>query len=383
MPKNECGQGLCGEPARIQRLPDFARNRSEAAFVLAVSGSCAVKYQASMLAATAMLLATRPAYETVVMLADECADDAALAARIAGLGARPLPLPHLQNVSCRGPKYAQGLHLEVQLNATEAKRKGGNYFEATYTKLRAWGLTRFRAVLSIDNDVAVLRNLDGLLDTMLLNNDEVRELRTPQGCLPQKDAHSYLNTGLWGLRPSGLLWEGMYRELRRGRFSCGVGDQTSAMQYFGDDRRLNKRGTRSSQTMSLHAGYNLKANIGAISCLSKLQRLRVGPGNHSADDLAKNGADDAQLMKAPRVLHLVDPGGSDLNLQVRELAAHAHAIHWSGSRKPATLVPGTVRDPIERRALSLYMREYSRVMKELQADKAGGAGPLAAFGGLS
>lgn len=367
MPKNACGQGLCGEPALIQRLPDFARNSSDAAYVLAVSGSCAVKYQASMLAAAEMLLATRPAYETVVMLGDECSDNAALAARIVRIGAQPLPLPHLQNVSCRGPKYVQGLHLEVQLNSTEAKRKGANYFEATYTKLRAWGLTRFRAVLSIDNDVAVLRNLDGLLDTMLLRNDEVRELRTPQGCLPQKDAHSYLNTGVWGLRPSDDVWDGMYRELRRGRFSCGVGDQTAAMQFFGDDRRLNKRGTRSGQTLSLHAGYNLKANIGAISCLSKLQRLRVGPGNFSADDLAKNGADDAQLMKAPRVLHAVDPSGSDLNMQVRQLAAHAHAIHWSGSRKPATLVAGAVRDPIERRALSLYMRGYSRAIQDLQA----------------
>ena len=370
MPRNECGQGLCGEPANVNHLADFERNRSSAAFVLSVSGSCATKYKASMLAAAAMLLATRPMYEVCVMLGDECADNAALAALIVQLGARPMPLPHLQNVSCRGPKFTQGLHLERQLNESEGKRKGANYFEATYTKLRAWGLTRYRAVLSIDNDVAVLRNLDGLLDTMLARSDEVRELRTPQGCLPQKDAHSYLNTGIWGLRPSDDVWKGMYRELRRGSFSCGVGDQTAAMQYFGDDRRLNKRGAHSAQTLSLHAGYNLKANAGAVSCLTKLQRLRVGPGNHSADDLAKNGAGDAQLMKTPSILDLVDPSGNDISTHVRQLAMYANAIHWSGSRKPATLAPGAVRDPIERRALKLYMHEYSRAMRELQANEA-------------
>ena len=54
-----------------------------------------------------------------------------------------------------------------------------------------------------------------------------------------------------------------------------------------------------------------------------------------------------------------------------EPAAHAHVVHWSGTRKPATISTGSVRDPIERRALAAYMREYraaERLLQQAHAD---------------
>ena len=128
-------------------------------------------------------------------------------------------------------------------------------------------------VLSLDNDVAVLGSLDPLLDTMLARHDELRELRTPQGCLAQKarpdptpttpltppalplpphrsprtapflshpparsvwpspapfvppsycvacgdqDAGYYLNTGVWGVRPSRYVWSRLRLTLQSG-----------------------------------------------------------------------------------------------------------------------------------------------------------------------
>ena len=71
----------------------------------------------------------------------------------------PLSLPPLQqNARGHGLKYKQGAKTEVALSANESKLTAG-YFFATYTKLRAWGLTQYKAVLTLDNDVAVLTRL--------------------------------------------------------------------------------------------------------------------------------------------------------------------------------------------------------------------------------
>ena len=60
-PNNPCGQAHCGLPALLAPLPDSARPRDQAAYVFAVSGGCAAKYQLATLAAMGLLL--RVSYE--------------------------------------------------------------------------------------------------------------------------------------------------------------------------------------------------------------------------------------------------------------------------------------------------------------------------------
>ena len=65
-----------------------------------------------------------------------------------------------------------------------------------------WNLTAYDVALSLDSDVAVLQNLDHVLDGFLAARREVREVRTPQGCLAEGAVSPFLNTGVWAVRPS-------------------------------------------------------------------------------------------------------------------------------------------------------------------------------------
>ena len=313
-----------------------AVNRS-AAFVFTLSGACAPHHQASMLAAATLLLATKPVYEVVVMLMDACAEDQRLRERVSSLGVLPIVLPGKLNATCHGDSYRPDRAIARTTNANSSI----GYYHATYAKLQAWDLVQYKALLSLDNDVAVLTNLDGVLDSMLRRHSEIREVRTPQGCLSQTDAMYFLNTGVWGVRPDRRIWHEMRAKLRAGRFKCHVGDQTVAMDHLPrDPRGRNSNGSLANLITTLHVGYNLKAGLGANACLKKLRTL-------SPEEFSKNGVLNGSVGSASGKLPL-DMG--------------AHVLHWSGSRKPWTIVPSTVRrrvkEPIERRALSAFMGEF-------------------------
>ena len=305
-----------------------------------LSGACAPQHQASMLAAATLLLATKPVYEVVVMLTDACAEDERLQERVSSLGVLPIVLTGQLNATCHGDSYQPGKK-EATARIANASSSIG-YYHATYAKLQAWDLVQYSALLSLDNDVAVLTNLDGILDAMLRRHSEIREVRTPQGCLTQKDAIYFLNTGVWGIRPDRRVWHSMRKKLRAGRFECHVGDQTVAMDHLPrDPARRNSNGVLANLITTLHVGYNLKAGLGAHACLNKL----------SSEEFSKNGVNGSEGSTA---------GG---RLPV-ETHAHAHVLHWSGSRKPWTINPRRVRrrvrEPTERRALSAFMGEFCR-----------------------
>lgn len=303
-----------------------------------LSGACAPQHQASMLAAATLLLATKPVYDVVVMLMDACAGDARLQERASSLGVLPIVLPEQLNATCHGGSYQPGKSTARLASASSST----GYYHATYAKLQAWDLVKYSALLSLDNDVAVLTNLDGILDAMLRRHSEIREVRTPQGCMTQKDAMYFLNTGVWGIRPDRRVWHSMRKKLRAGRFKCHVGDQTVAMDHLPrDPTGRNSNGSLANLITTLHVGYNLKAGLGAHACLNKL----------SSEEFSKNGVNGG-----------VGPAAGE-RLPIDTLT-HAHVLHWSGSRKPWTIDPRTVRrrvrEPAERRALPAFMGEFCR-----------------------
>jgi hypothetical protein len=291
-----------------------------------------------MLAAATLLLATKPVYDVVVMLMDACAGDARLQERASSLGVLPIVLPEQLNATCHGGSYQPGKSTARLASASSST----GYYHATYAKLRAWDLVKYSALLSLDNDVAVLTNLDGILDAMLRRHSEIREVRTPQGCMTQKDAMYFLNTGVWGIRPDRRVWHSMRKKLRAGRFKCHVGDQTVAMDHLPrDPTGRNSNGSLANLITTLHVGYNVKAGLGAHACLNKL----------SSEEFSKNGVNGG-----------VGPAAGE-RLPIDTLT-HAHVLHWSGSRKPWTIDPRTVRrrvrEPAERRALPAFMGEFCR-----------------------
>ena len=56
-------------------------------------------------------------------------------------------------------------------------------------------------LLYLDSDVAVVRPLDAVLETML-RDPRYKEVRTGQGCLPTHASMRFVNTGVWGVRPN-------------------------------------------------------------------------------------------------------------------------------------------------------------------------------------
>ena len=291
-----------------------------AAYVFALFGACDDLHRANLLAALGVLARTKPRHAVRVMLDGACRDDAALSRQIVARGAAPLPLAPAPSARCRGIKYAPG---------SLKHGKGAGYFDATYTKLRVWNLTAYDVALSLDSDVAVLQNLDHVLDGFLAARREVREVRTPQGCLAEGAVSPFLNTGVWAVRPSAPLYARLEAFLERGTVKCGVGDQTAAMSFFGGNRARER-------IASLHAGYNLKADSGVERCLLQVAQRRGGAA-----------AANASAAAPPRTY-----------------AADAHIVHWSGRRKPHDLDDcspgGRIRDATERRALDLYLTEFCR-----------------------
>ena len=260
-----------GGPSRptvqpIQALADAATASGSAppggraAYVFALFGACDDLHRANLLAALGVLARTKPRHAVRVMLDGACRDDAALSRQIVARGATPLPLAPAPSARCRGIKYAPG---------SLKHGKGAGYFDATYTKLRVWNLTAYDVALSLDSDVAVLQNLDHVLDGFLAARREVREVRTPQGCLAEGAVSPFLNTGVWAVRPSAPLYARLEAFLERGTVHCGVGDQTAAMSFFGGNRARER-------IASLHAGYNLKADSGVERCLLQVAQRRGG-----------------------------------------------------------------------------------------------------------
>ena len=333
---------------------------SDAAYVFSLFGPCKPAAQLGLLTAVALLFRLNPVFPVVTMLGSTCWESLPLRQHLAGLGAIPILVHEILHVSCSGRRFGpDSIVLPASINTS--------YFDATYTILAAWNLTRYRAVLVLDSDLAVRRSLDHVLYTML-SRPEIAEARTPEGCLDAIATHpwrgNYFNTGVWGVRPSAPVFQAIVQFLQHsgGELQCGIGIQTAAKGFFGrrridpvrfdpgpkaDQDRFSVGATpwqtyasgqgvptpvqrkvfmdprmRPWEILQLHAGYNLKANIGPRACLRRHR--------HPVPEAA------------------------------------AFVVHWSGSKKPYTYGFRSDRgtgtnhsrlqvDPIEKAAHTEYM----------------------------
>ena len=193
-----------------------------AAYVFGLFGETMLSLKASLLAAIGALHATHPRFPTVVML-DEAAylREFAMVEYLRSLAVTIHPVALVPNVSCTG-SHAQGGRLA-----------------ASFSIARVWSLP-YRAVLWLDADAVVLRNLDHLLEVMMATPDIV-ELRTPQKCRTKLSAASTrdarartfggaFNAGVWGLKPDTATAESLVRWLRAptSPFACSIGFQLAA-----------------------------------------------------------------------------------------------------------------------------------------------------------
>lgn len=306
------------------RAAEGAHSPSDAAYVFALFGACGAGARLNMLTAIGLLMRTSPIFPVIASLGEQCHALPSLREALAGVGAQVRLQPELQGVRCVGRQYGP-----------DSRPLSGNvstsFFTPTYSILSAWALTQFRAVLVLDSDLAVRRNLDHVLMAMLAR-PEIAEARTPEGCLNAisvEPGHgNYFNTGVWGVRPDANLYADLVSFLRAGSVQCGIGIQTAAKAYFRrpriDNARFEPRAPRRAATqpegaaararpweiLQLHAGYNLKANQGPLRCLSSY-------------GFAPN--------------------------------ASAYVVHWSGTRKAHVVKPHQTYDEVEQAAHADWM----------------------------
>ena len=201
------------------RAAEGAHSPSDAAYVFALFGACGAGARLNMLTAIGLLMRTSPIFPVIASLGEQCHALPSLREALAGVGAQVRLQPELQGVRCVGRQYGP-----------DSRPLSGNvstsFFTPTYSILSAWALTQFRAVLLLDSDLAVRRNLDHVLMAMLAR-PEIAEARTPEGCLNAisvEPGHgNYFNTGVWGIRPDANLYADLVSFLRAGSVQCGIG----------------------------------------------------------------------------------------------------------------------------------------------------------------
>ncbi|KAL1499129.1 hypothetical protein AB1Y20_013640 [Prymnesium parvum] len=288
--------------------PYCVNTTARAAYVFSATGACLLQLP-PLLAALSSLHATRPAFPSLVMLAPDCW--APLRAALSAARALPLLVPRLSASSCAGA-FSRPAH-----------------FNTTFTILRVFALAPLEAALLLDSDLSVRRPLDHLL-RLMLDNPRLFQLRTPQQCRMLRGADDFSpsrrryaeemwNTGVWAVRPDARVHAQLAAFLAAGNFSCGVGVQSAATAMFNSagysPPPLRLAAGRAPVVLHLHAGYNLKADVGGARCL-------------------------AWRGLAP----------SDV-----------HVVHWSGTRKPWLLRHAAQigrMDAVERPAALAYMRDY-------------------------
>ena len=124
--------------------------RQRATYVLSLFG-CAERPAVvpALLAALQLLQQTRTRYPVLAMLTGTCCRDAALAAVLRDAGVNRTCVDPIDGIACSG---------------VDRSTVFGSYRNETYAKLHVWALTEYEVALSLDTDVAVMRNIDGVLD---------------------------------------------------------------------------------------------------------------------------------------------------------------------------------------------------------------------------
>jgi hypothetical protein len=202
-----------------------------------------------------------------------------------------------------------------------------------------------------------------------------------------------MNVGVWGVRPDVRTFLQLLRFIRSGRYKCGIGFQDCAISFFSAGRwreRPPRHVTPNGSSAALHAGYNLKADVGGARCTRA--RLALGwryPLLPSAP--VCSALSGSALLLHPILLgRSVSPSRSFSSLALFSLDTHTlvyslcvrvraatsclaqrglrapddvYVVHWSGVRKPERL---TTVDPLERRHLLRWQAAHQRWTRALE-----------------
>ena len=231
------------------------------AYAFALVGGCE-RQRVAVLAAADVLRRTRPIFPLLAMLSSDCWEHAhgqtrALLSSEGGLV--PIRIPSIEGVRCRG------------------KARRGGFFSETYSIFAMFTLSQYRAILYLDTDLAVLRNLDHILEDMLESWPLLAQARTPQACRTldrpegddrlREEALDRWNTGVWAVRPSNVVYRSLVNFLQNGSsFRCSSGFQGAATTFFGRQGRYIK--TEAEEALKLHVGYNLKPDVLSVQTVS-------------------------------------------------------------------------------------------------------------------
>ena len=114
--------------------------------------------------------------------------------------------------------------------ATERVPFWGEGYNTSYEKYAIWAAEEYDALLYLDTDLAVLKNLDHVIRDLLAMPEMNAHALTPDGC--GGNVRHAFNTGVWGVRPNCDALPHA-RQLPRGtRIPCQLGEQTASMAFF-------------------------------------------------------------------------------------------------------------------------------------------------------
>jgi hypothetical protein len=229
--------------------------------------------------------------------------------------------------------------------------------------------TQYRAVLLLDSDLIVRRSLDHVLQTMLAR-PEIAEARTPEGCLNPISVEpargNYFNTGVWGVRPDASVFGSLVRFLRSGVSQCGIGIQTAAKGFFSSSRIDSERfeSARDCCSQWRIAEARREAVEAAVTdgATPAAKRAAVRSATAAAERPRQRAAGKEERLRPWEILRLhagynmkANQGVVSCLRRQRQPINETHVVHWSGTRKPVGLMPASTIDQLERGAHAAYV----------------------------
>ena len=154
-----------------RRAPEASPERADdsgrrGAYAFTLFGACPEATQLSLLASIALLRATSPTFPIVVLATPGCgaARLPKLHSLLATLGVRTTePLEAVGPVRCSGNFWGEG-------------------YNTSYEKYAIWAAEEYDALLYLDTDLAVLKNMDHVIRDLLAMPEMNAHALTPDGC---------------------------------------------------------------------------------------------------------------------------------------------------------------------------------------------------------
>ena len=299
-------------------------NAGRAAYAFAVLGSCALELQAQAIAAMTLLQRQQPRFPLVAMLSASCFAAVRLHAVLSEMDVRPHTVPAELSEAWSVRHRCVG-KADITLRLPPHKTSSHSY-RAMYDKLSVWNLTDYKALLFLDSDLAVLRPLDHVLEEMVAR-PEVGQAIAQDGCYPISPSSRGLNLGVWGVRPSALLFRSLFNLVKVARLPCdNTPVQSVARKFFRFNVRQRKR-FAPFEYIYLDQGHNMQVNTHPRS------------GATSVSDCRRK-----------------------LNLSEEQL----RVIHWTGNTRKPAYGMRAISDPLEAHAFAEYRAAYCAAVNRLR-----------------